>query len=100
MSLLLFLMFKCYYGSVLPACHHIHLQRLEESIGYSRTGVTGHREPLCGCWKSSLSPVKEQAVLFTKPSLQHPFVADLYFLLSFKAVYGLNTSMATHTVSP
>lgn len=34
--------------------------RLEETAGSFGTGVTDHCEPVCGCWKRKLGPLKEQ----------------------------------------
>lgn len=47
--------------SVVPACmcvHHAHaqyLQKSEDGVGYSGTGLMAGWELPCGCWKPNLS---------------------------------------------
>lgn len=69
--------------SVLPACKSLHhrydwcLQRAEEGITSSGTGVTDSWEPPCGYWKSNLCPLEEQPFLLTSDSSCQPL---FYFI--------------------
>jgi hypothetical protein len=57
--------------------HHLHawcLQRPEEGVVSSGTGVIDGRELPCGCLELNLSPLEEQPVLFTKSTRTGPDV--------------------------
>lgn len=78
---LLILSFKRFiyfmYMSVLPACRYVHhvcawyLWRPEESVGSSRTRVTGSCEPSYRCRRLNPDPPQDQQVLLiAEPSSQ------------------------------
>ena len=65
------------YMGILSAFMYVHhmytrcLQRLEESVWYSGTGVTDSGELPYGCWELNQDSPEEQPVFLTaEPSLQ------------------------------
>jgi hypothetical protein len=74
-----FYLFLFYVYERVFACLCVHATcvclvpgRLEEGIGFSRTGVPVGCELPCGCWKLNLYPLQEkQAFVTTQSSLQH-----------------------------
>lgn len=50
---------------VCAPCVSLVPQSTEEGVGSHGTGDIDGCEPLCGCWESNLSPLKEQQIILT-----------------------------------
>lgn len=70
--------------------YHIHawcLQKSEEDVGFSRTGVTDGCEPLSVRWETHLGPLQDQHMLLTTEPPSHPTSGFLSGILKNSMIF-------------